>query len=406
MMKKYFSLVLAFVFVFSLAFGQQAASAKAVKLVVDGKEVNDEVAPLLDNEKVYLPVKSFEKLGAKVEWDGSSKTATITNGNNSLKVTIKSDAFDVSLNGKAETLNDPVKLVNERLYLPLRYVATTLGFDVKWDKAEWIVQLNTKNAENSSQQPVPEKPYNKTQELLEKFVSTDLKSFSSNMKIDQTMTASSEPGALKMGMDFKMDVTQEPMSMYMKTKMTMNADGETITVPDSETYFTKQGFFQYEPMSKTWIKFDDSFAKELVDASMNQADPVSQLKMMEKYITDLNITEQDNHYLMTYSMTNEQMHEMMDEMFGILGDDFTEELDGAALNMKIDQSSISIKFDKKTYYPISVSGKTVMSMTIEGETIKINQNITGTYSNHNQVKEIKVPADVVKGAKSIDSLEF
>lgn len=405
MLKKYFSLVLAFVFVFSIAFGQQAASAKAVKLVVDGKEVNDEVVPLLDNGKVYLPVNSFEKLGAKVEWDGGSKTATVTSGNNSLKVIIKSDAFDVSLNGKAAALNDPVKLVNERLYLPLRFVATTLGFDVMWDESEWIVQLSTKKADNSSQQPVPEKTDNKTQALLEKFVSTDLKSFSSNMKIDQTMTASSEPGALKMGMDIKMDVTQEPMSMYMKTKMTMTADGETITVPDSEAYFTKQGFFQYEPMSKTWIKFDDNFAKELVDASMNQADPVSQLKMMEKYITDLNITEQDNHYLMTYSMTNEQMHEMMDEMFGILGDDFMEELDGAA-NMKIDQSSIAIKFDKKTYYPIAVSGKTVMSMTIEGETIKINQNITGTYSNYNQVKEIKVPADVVKGAKSLDSLEF
>ena len=98
--------------------------------------------PIIENDRTLVPIIEFmNKLGAKVESDlkaGIIKiytdeiTIELAAGKNSAKI-IKNDGGSL----KEETINLEIspKIVDEKVYVPLRFAAETLGFDVQWDNA-------------------------------------------------------------------------------------------------------------------------------------------------------------------------------------------------------------------------------------------------------------------------------
>lgn len=109
------------------------AAEPAASVVIDGKAVTFEVAPVNDNGRLLVPLRAiFEQLGAKVDWDQATQTATAVKGDT--KVVIAIGSLQPTVNGKAVPLQVAAKIVNGRTLAPLRFVGEAFG-TVDWDAA-------------------------------------------------------------------------------------------------------------------------------------------------------------------------------------------------------------------------------------------------------------------------------
>ncbi len=102
-----------------------------------------DAAPIARNWRTMLPIRFVaEALGATVDWDADNQRVTITKGDLIIEIYIGSDVAYV--NGQPVQLDSPAFAENNRTYLPLRFVAETLGALVEWDQATRTVTITAK----------------------------------------------------------------------------------------------------------------------------------------------------------------------------------------------------------------------------------------------------------------------
>lgn len=100
-----------------LCVGTPKAYVNNVETVIDNQ--NTDIMPVIVNGRSLVPVRFIsEKLGAQVNWNGSTSTATILYGDQTASITVDSSKF--SLNNSTFDLDVPASIIGGRLYLPLR----------------------------------------------------------------------------------------------------------------------------------------------------------------------------------------------------------------------------------------------------------------------------------------------
>ena len=88
--------------------------------------------PALINSRTLVPLRSiFEAMGADVEWDGTTRTATAKRDGVTVKIQI--GANEIYKNGSAISVDVPAQLLNSRTMVPARVIAEAFGADVKWN---------------------------------------------------------------------------------------------------------------------------------------------------------------------------------------------------------------------------------------------------------------------------------
>ena len=95
--------------------------------------------PFIENGRTLAPVRTLEHFGMTVSWNGEENLVTVTKGNDEIKIKIGENTATV--NGAEKTLDVPAKIVNQRTYVPLRFIAETLNMKVEWDDENQTVIL-------------------------------------------------------------------------------------------------------------------------------------------------------------------------------------------------------------------------------------------------------------------------
>lgn len=114
----------------------------AIDLVVDGEKLELDVPPQLVENRTLVPLRAiFEKLGATVEWDQATQTATATKGTDVVQITI--DSTTAYIKGQAQTLDVPAMVMDNRTLVPVRFVSEALQADVQWVQETQTVQITT-----------------------------------------------------------------------------------------------------------------------------------------------------------------------------------------------------------------------------------------------------------------------
>jgi hypothetical protein len=96
--------------------------------------VNMDAAPYIDanSGRTLVPVRYLaDALGTQTNWDGTPQTVTVTSGSTTIDMTIGSTTLAV--NGNTQTFDQAPVINNGRTYLPARWVANALGYQVDWD---------------------------------------------------------------------------------------------------------------------------------------------------------------------------------------------------------------------------------------------------------------------------------
>lgn len=107
---------------------------------ISGDKVQNDVAPIIVNNRTMLPIRVVaENLGANVYWNDDKKTVEISDEDTQIEIVIESNKAIV--NGKTLTIDSPATIINNRTYVPIRFVAENLGAEVDWnnDSKEMVI---------------------------------------------------------------------------------------------------------------------------------------------------------------------------------------------------------------------------------------------------------------------------
>ncbi|WP_049681229.1 copper amine oxidase N-terminal domain-containing protein [Peribacillus loiseleuriae] len=120
------------------------AKTNPITININGDTFQPESAPFINNGTVYLPLRDIgELLGTVVFWESSNKSVTMTYPKLTVQLTYGS--MNTKINGKTVNLTAPLKNVNSRIYIPLRFLSESTGATVDWNNASKTVSIAQKS---------------------------------------------------------------------------------------------------------------------------------------------------------------------------------------------------------------------------------------------------------------------
>jgi len=113
-------------------------NVKVYDQYIDFSSVNQ--WPFIENGRTMVPLRAvFEVLNCNVKWEEASKTAVVEYG--TTKIIIPANSTTAYINGKANTLDVPAKIINDRIMIPLRFVSEAIEKTVIWDGSNKTVLI-------------------------------------------------------------------------------------------------------------------------------------------------------------------------------------------------------------------------------------------------------------------------
>lgn len=107
--------------------------AKAEYVTLNGELLGFEEMPVREDDRLLVPMRFlFEKMGAEVEWDQATQTATVLQENDAVAFQINNRSATV--NSQAQTMDVPARLINDKTMIPIRFLSENLGYTVEWDE--------------------------------------------------------------------------------------------------------------------------------------------------------------------------------------------------------------------------------------------------------------------------------
>lgn len=440
-MKKLATWALAFILLLSFAFPQDTASAQSYELnwTIDDVEIKGDDQPFMLDDKVLIPIeKLFEEAGFKVS-KGESGNVNVTN--TYLSIDFDAAAGEIKVNGEKANTQFPLTERNDGYYISSEFLAQLEGFTARVAADHQSVAIQTNRVSDVSA-------------FLNKAMKADLNSQSSNLNVDMEMASSLEEETMKMSMHIQSDDVLDPFSSHTISTMSMT-DPEGVAFEEvSETYITEDGFYQL--MGDTWIKYDDEMTELLQGITSAQEMLLPQLEeLQQKFTTGINIYEYDDVYVMTQSLTTDELKGMLKEastllegLLPVIGteevtfeeaateetvidevtteevttDEATEEtvveeevvLDEVifeegdfeaifdSLGLNLEEFYFVSNYDKESFFPLDLAGNAHITMIMGDDTFSMKMIISGTFSNFNTVEAIKVPEEVIKNAITME----
>jgi hypothetical protein len=117
-----------------------------INIVVNGESLAGSVAPIIEQGRILAPVRSLaEQLGAQVEWRAAENKVRIDKDKDRIELTINETS--AVINGEKINMEVPARVIENRTFVPLRFISEALHARVTWMPQERtaLVELNPAN---------------------------------------------------------------------------------------------------------------------------------------------------------------------------------------------------------------------------------------------------------------------
>ena len=96
------------------------------------KKFKFDTPPVIKGNRTLIPVRAItEGLGADLSWDAINQQVTITDGTTTIVLTLGSNIAIV--NGQEVSLDSSASIMNNRTYVPMRFIMETFKMKVTYD---------------------------------------------------------------------------------------------------------------------------------------------------------------------------------------------------------------------------------------------------------------------------------
>ncbi|SKC68696.1 copper amine oxidase N-terminal domain-containing protein [Maledivibacter halophilus] len=143
-----------------------------VDVEVDGVKIKfKDAKPFINKQnRTVVPVRFIaEALGAKVDWDGETRTVIIDQ--NEKHIELKVGAMEATVNSETIKFDTKAEIYFDRTFVPLRFVSEALGAVVGWNGDTRTVTIDTKSKEKEEQVEVSKD----VEEMIAKLEDEELK---------------------------------------------------------------------------------------------------------------------------------------------------------------------------------------------------------------------------------------
>ncbi len=129
-------------------FAFPAGAEDDITVLVDGKPVAFDVAPVMKEDRVFIPLRAVgEALGAFVKWDEETQSVTIGRRGVLQHLTLENPTATIlsDYEKKEVTLDVAPFTINDRTLVPVRYIAEGFHSQVDWDNNTNTVIIKSHN---------------------------------------------------------------------------------------------------------------------------------------------------------------------------------------------------------------------------------------------------------------------
>src|SRR5690625_1487387 len=212
---------------------------------------------------------------------------------------------------------------------------------------------------------------------------------------------------MKTSSQFTMLMTMDPFAMHQVGTTTMAFGPDDEETMDIEMYMTDEDMYLYEGFTGQWLSMGGDMGELLGDMTDvdDQQDPYEQLKMFEDHIEHFTVEVTNDSYILSLTVDAESFDEVFKEM---LEDTMSGELDmlfeddsfDPFENTDIEALAYQITLDKDSLQIKAYDMQMDMTITEEGESLRISQDMRSVYSKINEVGPIEIPQEVIDEAVS------
>jgi len=154
-MKKVFALLIAIVLLMT-GYCFDADASQRIRVLIDNQYMNFDEDPRIEDGRTIVPVRGiFETINASVMWFEDTRTVLINSGDTEILLQI--DNKNAYVNKTRVELEVPARIINGRTFVPIRFVAESIGAYVGWDGTTRTVIINT-NGQGNQNLPTPGQP--------------------------------------------------------------------------------------------------------------------------------------------------------------------------------------------------------------------------------------------------------
>lgn len=112
-----------------------------IRVIIDGRQIEFDVSPRITGGRTLVPMRAiFEALGLDVSWDDSTRVVTGVGEGLSIQFFIGSNRALV--NGAEQILDVPAMIIDNRTFVPLRFLSETIGYNVVWIEDSQLILLS------------------------------------------------------------------------------------------------------------------------------------------------------------------------------------------------------------------------------------------------------------------------
>lgn len=277
-------------------------------------------------------------------------------------------------------------------------------------EAEQQTSENNDNEDQTTDEAAPEDEEDKSGsnesilDIYEQAVAAaeDIKSAEIDVIMDQLIDYEGEQ--MEISANFTIQMITDPLIMHQTgtTSMPFAADDEDDGAMDIEMYMTEDDLYIFEGFTESWIHMPTSGMGDMAEVD-DQQDPYEQLKMFEEYIDQFSIEVTNDAYVLYFDVDADSFDDFVKEMLeDTTSGDLDALFDGADFNpyehSDIEFLEYKMTIDKSTLQIREYDMKMDMTITAEGETIGISQDVRSIYSKINEIDSIEIPQEVIDGA--------
>lgn len=127
-----------------------ALAADEVTVNYNGEKMVFDAEPFIENDRTLVPMRAiFEAVGAMVTWEPNTQTVIVLRESESgLKTIALQIGCDYAfVDGEKKTFDTPAQIVDDRTFVPLRFVMEELGCEVTWEPVTYTVDIINEPAE-------------------------------------------------------------------------------------------------------------------------------------------------------------------------------------------------------------------------------------------------------------------
>lgn len=133
-----FKKIIGYVLVTLISFSTMATSTEAtsirpvhIPIISNGKALQTDASPIMVNNRILVPFRAIaQTMGANVFWNANTKQVTVQKNKKVIFLTVQSST--ATMNEQTVTLDAPPIIYKGRTFVPIRFVAEALDANVQW----------------------------------------------------------------------------------------------------------------------------------------------------------------------------------------------------------------------------------------------------------------------------------